>query len=133
MNLSEYFQEKSGFGVLATAAGSGEVDTAVFSAPHVNEDGTIAFIMRDRLTRKNLLSNPFASYLFVESGNHYKGLRLFLKKIKEDDNPELIASMTRRHLSPEEDKAKGPKSMVYFSVGKILPLIGAGDPGVSPL
>lgn len=131
MKLSEYFREKSGVGVLATAAGSGEVDTAIYSTPHVVEDGTIAFIMRDRLTHKNLLSNPYASYLFMESGGRYRGIRLFLKKIREDNDPELIAAMTRRHLSPEEDKAKGPKFLVYFAVNEILPLIGSGDPEVS--
>jgi hypothetical protein len=131
MKLSEYFREKSGVGVLATAAGSGEVDTAIYSTPHMLEDGTIAFIMRDRLTHKNLLSNPYASYLFMETGGRYRGIRLFLKKIREDNDPELIAAMTRRHLSPEEDKAKGPKFLVYFAVNEILPLIGSGDPGVS--
>lgn len=131
MKLFEYFQEKSGVGVLATAALSGEVDTAVYSTPHVMEDGTVAFIMRDRLSHKNLLSNPYASYLFMETGGHYRGIRLFLKKIREDNDPELIAKMTRRHLDPEEDKARGPKFVVYFTVTGILPLIGAGASEVS--
>lgn len=131
MKLNDYFQEKPGVGVLATANSSGEVDAAIFSTPHVLQDGTVAFIMRDRLTRKNLLSNPCANYLFIETGRHYKGVRLFLNKIKEDDNPERIASMTRRHLTPDEDKAKGPKFIVYFNVSRILPLIGSGDPNVS--
>jgi hypothetical protein len=131
MKLNDYFQEKPGVGVLATANSSGEVDAAIFSTPHIIEDGTVAFIMRDRLTRKNLLSNPFANYMFIETGRHYKGVRLFLKKMQEDDNPELIASMTRRHLTPDEDRAKGPKFIVYFAVSRILPLIGSGEPNVS--
>jgi hypothetical protein len=131
MKLREYFQEKSGTGVLATAAGNGEVDTAIYSTPHIMEDGTIAFIMRDRLTRKNLLENPHASYLFLEAGGRYRGVRLFLKKVKEDTDPELVAAMTRRHLTPEEDQAKGPKFLVYFSVTQILPLIGPGESGVA--
>ena len=51
-----------------------------------------------------------------------------LKKVREDDNSELIASMTRRHLTPEQDAQKGPKHLVYFSVEKVLPLIGSGEP-----
>jgi hypothetical protein len=35
--------------------------------------------------------------------------------------------MTRRNLTPEEDKQKGHKFLVYFKVKKILPLIGSGD------
>jgi len=35
--------------------------------------------------------------------------------------------MTRRGLTPEEDKQKGLKFLVYFTVQKILPLIGGGE------
>ena len=30
-------------------------------------------------------------------------------------------------LTPEEDRAKGPKYLVHFSTEKILPLIGSGE------
>jgi len=130
MKLTEYFQNRPGVGILATANRDGEVDAAIFAIPHLLEDGSIAFIMRDRLTHKNLQSNPCAAYLFMEEGGFYKGIRLFIKKIREDDNPELIASMTRRHLPPDEDKARGPKFIVYFEITKTLPLIGSG---ISPI
>ena len=87
--------------------------------------------MRDYLTHHNIGSNPYAAYLFIEDGPHYKGIRLFLKKVREDTNPELIAKMTRRHLTPEQDKAKGPKFLVYFSLEKILPLVGNYDPEIT--
>lgn len=132
MQLAEYFQKISGVGVLATANQEGEVDSAIFASPHVLPDGTVAFLMRDRLTHKNLQSNPSAHYLFMEEGRGYKGIRLFLKKIKEDTDPKLIAAMTRRHLPPDEDKARGPKFIVYFAVTRTLPLIGSGASPVSP-
>lgn len=84
MQLEEYFRTIQGVGVLATANRDGEVDAAIFAPPHVLEDGSIAFIMRDRLTHKNLQSNPSAHYLFMENGGYFRGIRLFLKKIKED-------------------------------------------------
>lgn len=87
MQLKEYFDTIQGAGVLATANRDGEVDAAVFAPPHVLPDRTIAFIMRDRLTHKNLQSNPSAHYLFMENGGYYRGVRLFLKKIKEDTDP----------------------------------------------
>ena len=31
------------------------------------DDGTLAFIMRDRLTHQNITENPHAAYLFVEA------------------------------------------------------------------
>jgi hypothetical protein len=130
MTLNEYLQKVTGRGVLATADANGRVDAAIYSKPHILADGTLAFIMRDHLTHHNIGSNPYATYLFIEDGPHYQGLRLFLKKVREDTDPDLIAKMTRRSLSPAEDKAKGPKFLVYFTLEKILPLIGSGETGL---
>jgi hypothetical protein len=129
--LKQYFDAASGTGMLSTADAGGKVDAAIYSTPHVMDDGTVAFIMRERLTHENLKSNPYAAYLFLEDGPGHKGLRLFLKKVREDENAELIASMTRRHLKPEVDAQKGQKHLAYFSVEKVLPLIGSGEPPVS--
>jgi hypothetical protein len=131
MELKEYFENSSGKGVLATANSDGEVDAAIYSKPHVIDDGTIAFIMRERLTYKNLQSNPYAAFLFIEDGAHFNGIRIFLKKLKEDTDTELIKKMTKRYLTPEEDKAKGPKFLVYFKAEKILNLIGSGEPDIN--
>lgn len=125
MELQEYFEKASGVGVMSTADSSGKVDSAIYARPHVMADGTIAFIMRDRLTHHNLQENPYAAYLFIEADRGYKGLRLFLKKVREDQNLELIGQMTRRCLTPEEDEAKGPKFLVYFEIEKALNLIGS--------
>jgi hypothetical protein len=127
MILKEYFNNSSGIGILSTADSAGKVDSAVYSTPHVFDDGTLAFVMRERLTHLNLQSNPYAAFLFIESASGYRGIRLFLRKVKEETDSTLIAQMTRRNLTPEEDKQKGPKSLVYFSIEKILPLIGGGE------
>jgi hypothetical protein len=103
MTLKEYLQDISGKDVLATADAEGKVDAAIYSKPHILEDGSLAFIMQDNLTHHNIAENPYATYLFVEDGPYYKGVRLFLKKIRENTNPDLIAKMTRRHLTPEQD------------------------------
>lgn len=131
MTLKKYFESKDGKGILSSANSEGMVTSAIYSKPHVFDDGSIAFVMRERLTHENLKSNPYASYMFIEEGYGYKGIRLFLKKIKEDTDNELIEKMKRRHLTPEEDKAKGPKFLVHFRVDTILPLIGEGDAGIT--
>lgn len=128
MKMKEYFKSTKGVGVMSTAGNEGRVDSAIYARPHVMEDGTLAFIMRDRLTHKNIGENPYASYLFIEDQPGYKGVRLYLKKIKEDTNEELTKMMTRRCLTPEEDARKGPKFIVYFTVEKILNLIGGEEP-----
>jgi hypothetical protein len=131
MTLKEYFAIVHGTGVLSTADIAGRVDAAIYSAPHIFDDGTLAFLMRERLTHLNLQSNPYAAFLFIENVSGHRGVRLFLKKLKEETDATLIAKMTRRNLTPEEDKQKGPKFLVYFAVEKILPLIGGGESHIS--
>jgi len=124
MDLNEYYETKKGTGVLATADGKGKVDAAVFARPHILENGTVAFIMRDRLTHSNLQSNPHAAYLFIEEGSGYKGKRLFLTKIREEEESELLYSLKRRINSTKEEKNKSLKFLVIFKIDKELPLIG---------
>jgi hypothetical protein len=125
MALKQYFEEHKGTGVLATADSSGKVDAAVYSRPHFMEDGSIAFIMRDRLTRHNLQSNPHATFLFIENGPGYNGKRLFLKKVREENNPELIRKIKRRKYTDDNEE---PRFLVFFTLEKELPLIGSGQP-----
>ena len=131
MKLKEYLESSEGKSILSTANGDGMVTSAIYSRPHVFDDGTIAFVMRKRLTYENLKTNPYASYVFIEEGHGYQGIRLFLKKIKEDTDNALIDKMKRRYLTPEEDEAKGPKFLMHFRVEKILPLIGDGEPDIT--
>jgi len=123
-DLKDYFENTKGMGVISTAGKKGRVNAAIYSRPHFMEDNSIAFIMRDRLTHHNLLSNPFAAYLFVEEGPGYKGKRLYLTKIREEENSELIQSLSRRGY---KDEKSGSRFLVAFQVDKVLPLIGSGD------
>ncbi|MGE5237878.1 MAG: pyridoxamine 5'-phosphate oxidase family protein [Chloroflexota bacterium] len=127
MNLKEYFDTARGRGILATSDGDGKVGIAVYSRPHVMDDGTLAFVMRERLAHRNVTINPHAAYMYIEDGPGYRGVRLFLRKVGEEIDPELISKMTRRWLTPEEDRAKGPKHLVVFAVDSALPLIGTGE------
>lgn len=127
MDLHQYFSNHKGTGILSTADSDGRVGTAVYARPLVMEDGRLAMIMRERLAYRNLQQNPHAAYLFLEDSPGHQGIRLYLEKDAENDNSELIQKMTRRHLSAEEDAAKGPKHMVYFRVNKILQLIGGEE------
>lgn len=131
MKLKDYLEKSSGICILSSADRSGKVTTAVYSAPRVLEDNTVCFIMRERLTYRNILENPHAACMFIEHGAGYQGVRLFLIKVREDNDPDIIARMTRRHLSPEEDRAKGPKHLVIFRVDRILPLVGDSATGIT--
>jgi hypothetical protein len=126
MDLKTYFDTAKGHGVLATANASGQVNLAIFGRPHVMEDGTVAFIMPHRLTHSNLQSNPQGAYLFLETGPHYKGKRLYLAKIREEQDTDLLYTIRRRTYPAEQEKQEGPRFLVFFKVEKILPVIGTG-------
>ncbi len=130
MDIREFFRTAKGRGVLATADREGRVDAAVYASPHTFEDGTIAFIMRDRLTHLNLQSNPHAAYLFMEDGPGFKGVRLFLTKTAEEQDTERLFSLRRKRYG-ETAAESGPLFLVTFEVDKVLPLVGAGSETVS--
>ncbi|MEJ2100702.1 MAG: pyridoxamine 5'-phosphate oxidase family protein [Desulfobacterales bacterium] len=124
MELKQYFENAKGVGVLATADADGKVDAAIYARPHFMEDGTLAIIMRDRLTHHNLQSNPHATFLFIEDGPGYKGKRLFMSKLREEKDSELLDSLRRRQYLDEKEEAK---FLVFFKLDKELPLVGAGN------
>ena len=125
MDLEKYFAEKKGFGILATSDDQGKVDAAVYAKPHMMDEKTVAFIMADRLTHHNLQSNNHAAYLFKEEGPGYQGTRLFLIKLREEQDSDLLYSMRRRAYPSGKEEGR-PRFLVFFKVDKILPLIGTG-------
>jgi hypothetical protein len=125
MNLYEYFENTKGVGILATADADGKVDAAIYARPHIMEDESIAFIMRDRLSHANLQSNPHAVYIFMEDTSGYKGKRLFLIKTREEQNIELINELSRRSYSSDKEDSKESRFLVFFKLEKELPLIGS--------
>ena len=125
MNLKDYFENQKGVGVLSTADKDGRVDSAIYARPHCMDDGSIAFIMPDKLTHANLQSNPHASFLFMEKGPGYKGARLMLTKTGEETETELLHQIRRKCYSPDQEELEGVKHLVFFRVDKELPLIGA--------
>jgi hypothetical protein len=123
MSLSEYFKTTKGIGVLSTADSDGKVDAAIYARPHFMDDGTMAFIMRDRLTHHNLQSNPSATYLFKEDGAGYRGKRLFMSKVREEQNSELLESLRRRKTAYGNGE---DRFLVFFKLDNERPLVGDG-------
>ena len=124
MKLREYFEGAKGYGVLATADSAGKVDAAIYARPHFMDEETVAFIMTDRLTHQNLHSNPYAAYLFLEAGEKPSGKRLFLTKIKEEKDSELLFTIRRKSYGDEDRKGL---YLVHFKIDRVLPLMGAGE------
>ena len=123
MVLKEYFENTKGTGILATADSDGRVDTAIYARPHFMDDGTIALIMRDRLSHHNLQSNLHACYMFIKKGPGYKGKRLFITKVREEQDTELLQSLQRRQYIDDRDETR---FLTFFNIERELPLVGAG-------
>ncbi|PID75947.1 MAG: pyridoxamine 5'-phosphate oxidase [Deltaproteobacteria bacterium] len=124
MDLKTYFTDTEGVGVLSTADASGRVNAAIYSKPHLLDDGYASFIMLNRLTRKNLQDNPYAHYLFLEKGGGYSGVRLYLEKVKELQDDELIAQLSKRKKKSGEQEKESSRFLVSFTITKVIKLIG---------
>ena len=127
-DLKSYFDDTPGLGVLSTADGSGKVNSAVYSRPHIQDDGSAAFIMLDRLSHANIQTNPHAAFLFREKAcgkeKKYEGLRLHLTRLREETDPKVIDSYRRRC---DQDYGDQKRFLVSFKVDKVLPLLGAEE------
>ncbi len=124
MNLNNYFEQNKGRGVLATADSTGKVTAALYGRPLFMDHKTAVFIMAERLTHENLQSNPWAVYLFMEEGEGYTGKRLYLKKIKEEENEELVRDIAGK--CGYSQHGRYGRYAVFFNVEKVLPLVGDG-------
>jgi hypothetical protein len=79
--------------------------------------------MRDPLSHHKLQSNPYATYLFKEEGTGYSGKRLFLTRVREEKNTELLESLRRRKSVYRDGE---DRFLVFFNLDKELPLVGDG-------
>jgi len=121
MSLANYFENVKGVGVLGTADPEGKVDLAIYARPHVIDEETVAFIMGDRLSHRNVAANPHAAYLFLEDTEGYNGLRMHLTKTAEETDPEKIDAL-RRSSRVTEDFAPRSAFLVHFKVDEVRPL-----------
>ena len=120
MTLAAYFEQHDGIGILATCDPDNLVDLAVYSKPVVIDETTVAFVMRQRISHKNLRANLNAAYMFIEKGPGYQGKRLYLRMLKEERDIDKINALRRSHHGGDEASA----TLVYFTVEHIRPLVG---------
>lgn len=123
MSLADYFETIKGTGVLATSDSEGNVDIAIYSRPYIIDETTVAFSMLERLSFKNVQSNPKAAYMFIEQGEGYAGRRLYLTMTGEEKDPERIKEIKQMH-SKSHRTPDVVRHLVYFTVGKIRALVG---------
>jgi hypothetical protein len=131
MDLKTYFENTSGLGILSTADYSGQVDAAVYSRPHFMDDGTVAFIMRDRLTHNNLQSNPHAAYLFKEDGEGYAENGSSSPKSVKKKRPSASTSSAEEAIRQIKNAAS-PNTWSFSTWIKPCPLSGPANEPTDP-
>ena len=125
MNLKTYFENVEGTGVLSTADEKGNVNSAVYAAPHVTDRDEVAFIMRSRKSSQFVESNPRAAYLFMEEDSAYRGVRLTLERAGENADQDDVYELRRSFRGGADE---GQAKIVYFKVTEIRPLVGEKFP-----
>jgi hypothetical protein len=123
MSLAEYFKTAEGTGILATSDAAGNVNMAIYSRPYVIAENKIAFSMLERTSFANLQSNPKASYMFIERGAGYEGIRLYLVKVGEESDVRLIEQIKSQHVKRHQNKTEAARHLIYFSIEKTRPLV----------
>lgn len=122
MKLAEHFED-GGMGVMATAGGNGEVNTAVYAVPHVIDDETVAWGMTEGRTHRYATENPRASYLYFSPGGKGKGVRLTLEVKNIETAGKLLEKIRARAsgiVNPQAGAAV--KYVAYFRVVETRPL-----------
>ena len=123
MDLAKLFQEQ-GFGVIATADLSGNVNTAIYARPHVIDATTLVWGMTDGRTFHNVAVNPRASFLFKTSDPGFRGVRLYLELLRTEEEG---AMLTR--IRQNTDQIVGPGAgravthAAWFRIVETRPLI----------
>ena len=123
MDLAKLFEEQ-GFGVMATADLSGNVNTAIYARPHVIDATTLVWGMTDGRTFHNIAVNPRASFLFRSSGPGFNGVRLYLELLRTEEEG---AMLTRIRQNTDQVVGQGTGRAVthaaWFRVVEVRPLI----------
>ena len=113
-----------GRGVIATSSRDGVPNAAVYAAPHVIDEETVAFGMTRGRTFRNLSENPNAAFLYLSPGAALGGVRmtLALKEMREAD-PLLDRIRERAREAASVEAGDSIRVVAYFTVTELRPLV----------
>ena len=117
-----YFDQKNGRGFLATADSSGSVNIAVYSRPHVLEDGRWAFIVANHRSLKFLKENPKAAFAF--ESEYLQGFRFYLDMSDLLEEGQLYEKVISESRKPKELGDDSDSVVAVFTLIETRPLVG---------
>ncbi len=123
MKLSEYLSP-GGSGVIATADRDGTINTAIYAAPQIVDDETVAWGLTDGRTFRNLQENPNAAFLHQAPGDGAAGVRITLRLEKIQDSGNVLDAIRgRARKAAGRAAADMVKYVAYFKVVETRPLM----------
>ncbi len=123
MRLSDYLPN-GGTGVIATADRDGTINTAIYAAPHIVDDETVAWGMTEGRTFRNLRENPNAAFLQQAPGDGAAGVRITLKLESITDSGNVLETIRgRARKAAGRAAADMVKYVAYFKVVETRPLM----------
>ena len=124
MDLAAYFESVKGVGVLATSDSAGKVDLALYSKPHIVDESTLVFVMKQRFSHRNIKTNPHAAYMFLENRAGYNGIRIYLTMLHDEVNQSLVTELRAKQPEMFSRDDDSNKFVTVFHIDHIRPLVG---------
>jgi hypothetical protein len=128
--VKKYACEAGKSSVISTANKAGETNIAMFGSPALIDDETVAIMLGENRTYRNLKENPYASYLLTlhgKTGMQTEGCRIYLKVRKIEDGGEDFDAMKAMIKAKVGKAAEMLKHRVVFDVIEVRPILDFGQ------
>lgn len=128
--VKRYAGEAGKTSVISTANRSGETNIAMFGSPALINDETVAVMLGENRTYRNLTENPYAAYLLTlpgKAGMQTEGCRIYLKVRKVEDGGEDFDAMKAMIKAEVGGAAEMLKHRIVFDVIEVRPILDFGQ------
>ena len=144
-DLMEYFNKGPRLGILSTSSNDGRVDSAIFGSPHMIDEKTVLVATGKNRTFTNLLENPNAVYIILESCSDssnetntkmepgssvmdWKGIRVYMKMKEYSTSGEMLEMIRSQAANfAGEEAAKMIYASMTFEIYEVRPLVDFGQ------
>jgi hypothetical protein len=128
--VKKYASEAGKTSVISTANRAGETNIGVYGSPALINDETVAIMLGDNRTYRNLTENPYAAYLLIlhgKTGMQTEGCRIYLKVREIEDGGKDFDDMKAVIKAKVGKAADMLKHRVIFDVTEVRPILDFGQ------
>jgi hypothetical protein len=128
--VKRYVSEAGKTRVISTANKIGQTNIAIFGSLALIDDETVAIMLGENRTYRNLAENPYASYLLTlpgKTGMQTEGCRIYLKVRRMEDGGKDFEAMKAMIKANIGSAAEMLKHRVVFDVVEVRPILDFGQ------